>query len=984
MNTLAKAYQYLIDRHSFKVILVFVAMMGFVGIGSLRALRSNSNDVTEWLPDTFQETAVLRWYHKLFGYGSDNMVIVSWEGCHLDDDRLELFAEKLRRHQHDPPIFRPATVITGRELLDRLTGPPLYLKPEYALERLNGALIGPEYLHGMLFAENSKGGARLDKVDPGSKAEQQGLQHGDIVEKINGIETPTGQIAEQVLRETYNQASEGTISVLLAGNPNPIQWRWEGAAPQRQSCVLLGVTDYGREERRLKSTLGEINRIAEHECGIPPADFRMGGPLVDNLAIDEEGKRTLAVVAVFSFIVGLAMCWLCFRSLLLTWIVFFTALVSEGTSLAILHYSGAKVNAILLSMPTLIYVLTISGAIHIVNYYRDAIGEKGVEGASVRAVFKGFWPCALAAITTAVGLASLNISHILPIRMFGVYSAIGVIASLFWIFLYLPACLEWLRPINEADVKKAQAVVKKGRVGDWLQSLADGIQRRHALVFGTCMAVLVFFGYGALAKMQTSVQLMELFSKDAQIVQDYTWLEQKLGSLVPMEVIVHTGERESFTVSGADDGTYVLSYNDENGEAHRTEPLSYRATEHEIQAALRATGLDDVVVTSDGEFPEVTFLINRPGANVVPPLSSVTALQGRDARVEHSTITPMNMFDRMKMVWNIQQAIEELEEVDTTLAATTFAPSLSGGPFQRQAINGNLKRHRDEYIEARYLADTPGEELYRISLRLGALDRVDYGVFVGKIKEQVEPVVQQYREQGVTGLHVTYTGVVPLVYKAQAELLSDLFKSFVTAFFLIGGIMVLLLGKMTGIVRAIPAGICMMLPNVFPAALIFGAMAWSGILVDIGSMMTASVAMGVAVDDTIHFLTWFRRGMQSGLDHREATRFAYSHCARAMTETTVIAGFGMSVFALSTFTPTMRFGYLMVGLLVAALVGDLVMLPAMLSGPVGKLFKHRPGKPEEEVPGNDKVTHMADDHKPRPSEQMLLSRSERPMTSPRG
>ena len=50
-----------------------------------------------------------------------------------------------------------------------------------------------------------------------------------------------------------------------------------------------------------------------------------------------------------------------------------------------------------------------------------------------------------------------------------------------------------------------------------------------------------------------------------------------------------------------------------------------------------------------------------------------------------------------------------------------------------------------------------------------------------------------------------------------------------------------------------------MIPNVFPVILIFGAMGHLGVLVDIGTMMTASVALGVAVDDTIHFLTWFRR-----------------------------------------------------------------------------------------------------------------------------
>ena len=84
-----------------------------------------------------------------------------------------------------------------------------------------------------------------------------------------------------------------------------------------------------------------------------------------------------------------------------------------------------------------------------------------------------------------------------------------------------------------------------------------------------------------------------------------------------------------------------------------------------------------------------------------------------------------------------------------------------------------------------------------------------------------------------------------------------------------------------------------MIPNVFPVVIIFGFIGWSDkllgprllggserILVDIGTMMTASVAMGVAVDDTIHFLTWFREGLKRGLDRRDAIFVAYKHVAR--------------------------------------------------------------------------------------------------------
>ena len=147
------------------------------------------------------------------------------------------------------------------------------------------------------------------------------------------------------------------------------------------------------------------------------------------------------------------------------------------------------------------------------------------------------------------------------------------------------------------------------------------------------------------------------------------------------------------------------------------------------------------------------------------------------------------------------------------------------------------------------------------------------------------------------------------------------------------------------LLRGSPAGLVSMLPNIFPAAVIFGAMGWHGTIVDIGAMMTASVAMGIAVDDTVHFLTWFRRGMREGCNRKEATMLAYERCAKAMFQTTMIAGLGLSVFALSSFTPTQRFGYLMLTMLTAALLGDLLLLPAILAGPVGKFFSRRLATP---------------------------------------
>lgn len=236
---------------------------------------------------------------------------------------------------------------------------------------------------------------------------------------------------------------------------------------------------------------------------------------------------------------------------------------------------------------------------------------------------------------------------------------------------------------------------------------------------------------------------------------------------------------------------------------------------------------------------------------------------------------------------------------------------------------------------------------------------------------------QQLANNGGIDVSAMYTGIVPIVYKAQRSLLKSLIESIGLAFVMISVVMMLLLRPRNrptaGTLLNFRGGMISMLPNMFPVIVVFGFMGHmnrfaggtvDAFLVDIGSMMTASVAMGVAVDDTIHFLNWYRGALGNGYDRKSAIKIAYDRVATAMTQTTLIGGFGLSAFALSTFTPTQRFGVLMLILLGMALIGDLILLPALIAGPLGKYFgKERPGANPNGLMG-DADGNDSDDRQP--------------------
>ena len=782
------------SRHSFRVLLAMVFLLPFAGLGARRALLTNKNDVKQWLPESYAETRVYQWFQRHFG--GEEFVLLSWEGCTLDDDRLELLTRKLTAAieqpatDDEPQLF--AEVLTGPRIIERMTGPPLNLSPEEVSQRLRGSLIGPD---------------------------------------------------------------------------------------GRQTCLVLTLTEEGRTKARL--SVDTIRHLAIEECGVPAADLHMGGPPVDNVAIDKAGETSLMRLAGLSAIIGLSMSWWSLRSGRLVALVMIAGVYSLLASMSIVWFSQTPMNAILLSMPALVYVAATSGAIHLANYYRDTVRDDGAVGAPERAIHHAWLPLSLATGTTAVGLLSLAYSELSPIRLFGIFSAIGVVVSLVVLCFFLPAAFAmWPLWHESGRTRRQRAMAASGGSNvaasnawnataatppvDRMQQLwtraGQWIVGHHAVVTAGCLALLAVAACG-LPRIETSVQMMRFFKKGAPLLTDYAWLEEHLGELVPVEIVVRVNEEKS--------------------------------------------GLS---------FLECLELVSR-----------------------------------------VQSEVNRLPDVGSSLSAVTFAPKLdskstarSGGilgrlikPEQRErdVRNRRLSEHRDEFLASDYVREADGELLWRISARVGALKNVDFAAFSNDLRRQIDPVIESQRARlaeahgrPIEGVGIVYTGLMPIVYKAQNSLLDGLVFGFFSD-------LVLIILVMIVAIRSLSAGLLLTLTSVFPAALVFGYMGWMGVIVDVGTVMTPAVALGVTVDDVVHFMLWFKRGIQQGLDRRGAVMLAYKGCVRAMYQSWGVIGLGLSIFAISPFTPTQRFGLMMLTLLTAALPGNLLLLPALLAGPLGKFFE---------------------------------------------
>lgn len=667
---------------------------------------------------------------------------------------------------------------------------------------------------------------------------------GAMVERIAAAVTDAEAVRASDGAAWFERAATGTeaLATLMA---EPLALDREEAVDRlagmlvgpdrRTTCLVVGFTEAGMVDRR--NSVAWLRDLVTRSSGVDPAAVHMAGPVVDNFHIDRETAASLNHFALPAGLVVLGVTAWALRSLVYATVVWLCSAWSVGLAFFTLHAAGERMNAMLIVLPVLVLVLGVAGGIHLVNYLMQAFAHGGRVGVAARAVRAGWFPCMLSAGTTAIGLASLTVSRLEPIRTFGCHGAIGVLAALGVTFLVVPGLFErW--PITAARAGPS------GRRGRWAGRAATFVVRHAALISGALLAAMALAATG-IPLVRTSVRIDTLFRADSEVIRDYDWIERAVGPLVPIEVVVRFAA------------------------GHDVRPAERLDLVEAIEARLAGIGGVSGVVSAASFLPDPS----------VPGLLQRTTRRAVAARrLERSFAAD----GAMKFVRNV---------------AATADPAAS-------------------------------DQLWRVTARVPALRDIDYGDLLELVRSEIDPLVEA-AGGSVRGVSASCTGVMPLVHSIQHALLGDLFRSFVAACGVIALVFVV-------VERSLGMALVAMISNVLPMVLLFGLLGWTRTPLDIGSVMTASIALGMAIDGTLHFITFFRREQAAGGGPSRAVWAAYRHCAAALVQCTLVCGLGILVFAGSSFAPTSRFAVMLAGLLVAALAGDLLLLPAMLVGPVGR------------------------------------------------
>ncbi len=866
------------------------------------------NRLESWLPHDDPQSQILEWTQGYFS--QDEHLILTWDGSSVFDPRLVALEKKLegtgppedgKARDAMPEVER---VISPQDIFDRMREGGV--DEAAALERLTGVLIGRGPLRVRLSEEARSRQTELTEKLVQRGREELGLELSilpALIAEDSGFENAKGQeksapfrLAELgrpaphdfAVRWPQMHATENPVQPvmdLVQSLGGPKSQDVEDAFFQPGTPAALGVAISYGGRRRMSRTLETICQTAE-EAGIPRDQLRLGGRPVLGNELNEGVKKALwnpdypwysfhkRSPLLFSAFVGMILAFWMLRSARLAVTVLIASNFTVLITLALVPLTQGSMNMVLVCMPSLLSVLTLSAAIHVANYWKHAALENP-KTAIVNACRMAWQPCALASITTAVGLMSLTTSNLAPVRDFGFYAAIGVLISLVVVLYGLPAMLQyWPGPVP----KRAESdQIRWQRISHWIVDHWKSVATVSLVVTSICSLGLFFF--------QTETKVIRYFPDEKRVVQDYNYLEEHLSGIVPVDVLVRFDHDSQERLSFAERRNLVAN-------------ISEKIRKHpEISGTM---SLADFV-----EF--------------APPASETGEAQ--------STIQKMAAHRKQ---YETEQRIKRGE--------VAGAAALLAVVKERRAL---------EKLNGEHFLVEPGDEVWRITAQVAMMSDLNYADLTGDWTDakgrpgELNTIVASVLAEQSGTQHVV-TGMAPLFLQTQQAVLNSLIVSFGVAFLLIALIMIYMLKHPV-------SGLLSMIPNVLPITLVFGLISWAGISVDIGTMMTASVALGIAVDGTLHLLSWFRKGVIEGLSRRDAIAKAMGHCGPALWQTSMAVGLGLLMLYSAELLLVSRFGWLMAALIGAALVGDLILLPALLAGPMGPIIERSIARSQEEL-----------------------------------
>jgi predicted RND superfamily exporter protein len=209
-------------------------------------------------------------------------------------------------------------------------------------------------------------------------------------------------------------------------------------------------------------------------------------------------------------------------------------------------------------------------------------------------------------------------------------------------------------------------------------------------------------------------------------------------------------------------------------------------------------------------------------------------------------------------------------------------------------------------------------QITRVSFQMADIGTKEMDILLSEIQPRIDSIFSPKE------YNLSFTGTSVMFLKGTDYLVENLFTSLTLAIILIASLMSILFSSVRMVLVSL-------IPNLLPLLTTAGLMGFFGIPIKPSTILIFSIAFGISVDDTIHFLAKYRQELkQKKWNIKEAVHLAHRETGISMIYTSIILFFGFGVFTVSSFGGTVALGILVSVTLLFAMLADLVLLPSLL------------------------------------------------------
>lgn len=557
-------------------------------------------------------------------------------------------------------------------------------------------------------------------------------------------------------------------------------------------------------------------------------EFHISGiPYFRNQYVNMLNDEIVMYIVISSVLIMLLL-WYMYRTL---WGILFPMVIVWTTLLltvAIIQLSGGYLEIMSTTIAPILLCVGIADAVHMISKYDDSRESGSDKKKSIIEMLKTLGSATfLTSITTAIGFASLVSSSVVPMKRFGIYTAVGVLIAYVITISFLPAIL---KVVKKKRVVNEKASAFYPAVHKWLIKLSAFNRIHYRRIIVVFLLITIIFSVG-IRNLDVNGRVFDDISEDTKLMRDSRFFTNNISPPFPMEFVINTNFPDSA-----------------------------------ISATMmnKALQLEEVIQS----YPEIHRVV------------------GFQTLVEeiHKVMNPDSVSTQNQLPFS-----------DNAIAQYILLLEINNSEALSRYVNF-------DYSKLRITAFTEDAGSKRIN-------QIRQGI--------ATEIARIFPDQ-----EVIITGTTILNADLTDKIVYSLAWSILLAITAITAIMVYMFKDFRLLIIAL-------VPNILPLLMVGGLMGYLNLDIKPSTAVIFTIALGIAVDDSIHFLARFR------VEYRRSGTFLPSlttttiRTGRAIIITSLILLSGFGTLITSTFTSTALMGALVCTTIFAALLADLFLLPSL-------------------------------------------------------